>query len=252
MKLLRHPTTLKRIGMARFKIQSGGNEVKLNLLLVLLFCSLFLSLPLANAQSGDVSIGFGTVHDKATGSGIDTNTLESCSPSTDTTCAPTPHLSGFMLGFNGNYMFSKHFGAGAEVSFQPSQQKFVVLTPESVANGGGENIQSRITFYDFNGVYQPVKNKLAAVQVFGGLGGTNQRFYDNITILSAIGNSSSSTVLVTDNHFQLHAGIGVPFYFKHNFFIRPQFDIHYVPNFSQYSSDVVTQGMIWVGYTFGQ
>lgn len=226
--------------------------MKRTLLHSLLCCSLFLSLSSALAQSGsgDVSFGLGTVHAKASGSGVDPTTLFSCSPSADSSCVPTPHLSGVMMGFNGNYMFSKRFGAGGEVAFQPAKQNYAVLsveTPTSI----GENIQSRITFYDFNGIYQPVKNKRAAVQLFGGFGGTNQRFYDNLNVPSALGNSNASQVLTSANHFQLHAAVGVPIYVKDGFFVRPQFDIHYVPNFSQYGSDLVTQGMLWVGYSFG-
>jgi hypothetical protein len=50
------------------------------------------SAPLLCAQgSFDVALGFGTAHAKATGLGIDQNTLNSCAPSaTDLTCKATP------------------------------------------------------------------------------------------------------------------------------------------------------------------
>jgi len=226
--------------------------VKRTLLCLLLFSSLCLSLPLASAQSGDVSFGLGTVHDKATGSGLDTNSLLSCSPASDASCVLTGHLAGVMMGFNGNFMLTKKYGVGGDVVFQPARQNFAVLTPVSATNSQGENIQSRLTFYDFNGIAQPIKNKRLAVQVFGGFGGANLRFYDTLTGSSTIGSSNSSQYLSSANHFQLHAGVGVPFYFKEHFFVRPQFDIHYVPNLDQqYGRDIVTQGMVWVGYTFG-
>jgi hypothetical protein len=229
-------------------------EVKRSFLLLLLFCSLFLSLPFANAQSGavDLSFGLGTVHDKATGSGIDANSLLSCSPSTDSSCALTSHLAGVMLGFSGNYMLTKRFGAGAEVSFQPSKQNYAVLSQAS-ATSVGENLQSRLTFYDFNGIYQPVKTKRAALQLSGGIGGTNLKFYDNLSANNAlVGSFNSSSFLTSANHFQLHVAVAVPIYVKDHFFIRPQFDLHYVPNFIQYGRNSVVQGMVWVGYSFGE
>jgi hypothetical protein len=228
-------------------------EVKRTFLYLLLFCSLCLSAPLANAQIGgvDIAIGLGTVHDKATGSGVDANSLLSCSPATDSSCALTSHLAGVMLGFSGNYMLTKRFGVGAEVSFQPSKQNYAVLS-EASATTVGENLQSRITFYDFNGIYQPVKSKRAALQLSGGFGGTNLKFYDNISASNALtGSINSSSFLTSANHFQLHGGIAVPIYVKDHFFIRPQFDVRYVPNFTQYGSDLVTQAMVWVGYSFG-
>jgi hypothetical protein len=227
------------------------HEVKRTFLYLLLFSLVCLTPLLANAQIGavDVSFGLGTAHDKASGTGLDTNSLLSCSPATDSSCVLTPHLSGVMMGFSGDYMITKRFGAGAEVNFQPSKQNYAVLSP--VSSGFGENLQSRLTFYDFNGIAKPVRSKRAALELSGGFGGANMRFYDNVSTSTVLGNSNSSTALTSANHFQLHFGVGVPIYVKDHFFIRPEFDIHYVPNFSQYGSDVVTQGMVFVGYSFG-
>lgn len=220
-------------------------------LCLLVFGSLFLVLPWANAQAGavDVAIGFGTVHDKSNGTGLDYNDLSSCSVSTDPACSTSSsHLSGLMMGFTGDYMLRKHYGFGAEVSFQPAQQTYVSFN----AISPGESINSRMIFYDFNGVARPVSTKHAALQFEGGLGGANLRFYDNISGSSIVGNVNSSQYLSSSNHFQLHVSAEVPIYLKGGFFIRPQFDFHYVPNLNQqYNSDVVTQGMVYVGYSFG-
>ena len=222
-------------------------------LLVMLSCALFLSIPSAYAQaSGDISFGLGGVHDKATGNGltIDVNdNLDDCSPvDASAGCVGTSHLSGVMMGFSGNYMINRRFGAGADVTFQPSKQNYANIG--TLTGTAGEEIQSRLTFYDFNGVYQPVKTKLAAVQVLGGFGGANVKFYDSVSSSGTLGSANSSTQFSSANHFQLHAGVGVPIYFAHNFFVRPQFDIHYVHNFNQYGADLVTQGMVWIGYKF--
>jgi hypothetical protein len=227
------------------------HKVKRNFLYLLLFCTLCLS-PLV-AQKGTVDLGFGvgTVHDKATGTGIDANSLLGCTVATDPACVNTGHLAGVMMGFSGNYMLTKRFGAGAEVSFQPAKQDYAVLSTTANNAGVGETIQSRLTFYDFNGTARVASSKRAAVDVTGGFGGANLKFYDNINVASALGNSSQAQALTSANHFQLHAAVGIPFYVKDRFFIRPQFDIHYVPSFDQYGSNLVPQATIWVGYSFG-
>jgi len=55
-----------------------------------------------------------------------------------------------------------------------------------------------------------------------------------------------------ETHFQVHAGVGLSLFVTDHIFIRPQFDIHYVPSLTQqFNSNLVTAGMVWVGYNFG-
>lgn len=229
-----------------------GYGVKRVFLCLLVFGSLCLSLPFASAQTGsfDASIGFGSAHDKANGTGLDYNYLTSCTTSNDALCSsPSEHLSGLMMGFSGEYMLTKRYGVGADVTFQPTQHQYVSFNAVSP----GESIKSRMTFYDFDGIARPIRNKFAALQLNGGFGGANLRFYDNISGGGTLGSANSSQYFSSANHFQLHAGVAVPIYLKSHFFVRPEFDIHYVPNLSQqYDSDLVTQGMVWVGYSFGR
>jgi len=36
-------------------------------------------------------------------------------------------------------------------------------------------------------------------------------------------------------------------------FIRPQFDLHYVPGFTdQFGTTAVPAGMVWIGYSLGE
>ena len=63
---------------------------------------------------------------------------------------------------------------------------------------------------------------------------------------------ASCYFLLDANHFQVHGAVGVKLYVKGNLFIKPQFDIHYVTNFTdQFGRSWVPQGTIAVGYTFG-
>jgi hypothetical protein len=216
-------------------------------------------IPFAAAQSTfDFNIGFGAIQDKAATQGTDNTTLNNCTlgsgtnPVTGEACVATPSLSGFMLGFGGNLMLWKHFGVGAEVSIQPGKQNYLALPVFAGTGLTSDEIQSRVTFYDFNGIVQPVKSKKAALDISGGIGGANIKFYENQSASTALlGTQSQSQFAGSSNHFQVHGGVGVQIYLTDHFFIRPQFDIHYVPNLTQWGNKVVTQEMVWVGYSFG-
>jgi hypothetical protein len=207
------------------------------------------SIPLAHAQYGfDVGVGFGTMQDKASGNGLDyNNNLASCTVgSADPSCVATSSLSGFSMGVSGNVMAWKHFGIGGEVNFQPGKQNYLEL-PSSV----GVNFQSRMILYDFDGIYQPVRTKKVAFQVIGGVGGASLRYYETGATGSAIGPSNVTQYFGSNNHFQVHGGVAVQFYLTDHVFLRPQFDIHYVPNLTQFGSNLVTSETLWLGYTFG-
>ena len=202
--------------------------------LPLLFCISF-----ANAQSAlDVNLGFGTVHDKASGTGIDSTTGATCI--TGSGCVPTPALSGFFMGFGGTIMLSKHLGFSGEASLQPKKQDYSVL-------------QSRQIFYDVNGVFAPVNQKKVMVRLEGGVGGATTSF--SITQSSCVGTAvcqTQSQAYGSAKHFQIHAGAGVQVYVTEHVFIRPQIDLHYVPNFTnQFGSSMAPSAMVWIGYSLG-
>lgn len=210
------------------------------------------SIPFASAQSTfDINMGFGAVQDSKASLGIDQYSLNSCSIGSTTTCVSTPSLSGFMLGIGGNLMLWKHFGAGAEVSFQPAKQNYVAL-PVAGTGLSADEIQSRATFYDFNGIFVPVRAKKASLQISGGVGGMNLKFYENQSASTALtGNQNYNQYFGSSNHFQVHGGVGVQIYLTDHFFIRPQFDVHYVHNLSQYGRSTPVEAKVWVGYSFG-
>jgi hypothetical protein len=202
--------------------------------LPLLFC-----IPFAYGQSAvDVNLGFGTFHDKAAGSGIDSTTGLTCT--TGSTCALTPSLSGFFMGFGGAVMLNKHLGFGGEASLQPRKQDYA-------------GFQSRQIFYDVNGIYAPVNEKKVMVRLEGGIGGATTSF--SYTASSCVGTAvcqTQSQSVGSAKHFQVHAGLGVQLYVTEHVFIRPQFDLHYVPNFTnQFGSAVAPGAMVWIGYSLG-
>ena len=225
--------------------------------LPLFLLSAFL-IPPAHAQYGfDIGIGFGAMQDKAATGGIEgdetsLNFLGPCTPgSADPLCIAPKSLSGVGMAIGGNVMAWKHFGVGAEVTFQPGQQSYVNFPANALTGQPLLTIKSRTTLFDFNGIYQPVRTKKVAFQIAGGVGGANLRFYEAGQTGAAIGPSNFNEFFGSNNHFQVHAGVGVQLYITEHVFLRPQFDIHYVPNLSQFGRNLITSETVWLGYTFG-
>jgi len=220
-----------------------------------LLLALFCCMQYASAQSGfDINLGFGGIHDKANSGQID-QALLPCTGAGDPygPCVSTPALNGFMMGFGGDLMLWKKFGVGAEVAFQPAKQDYVNLNASAGSQGlTGLTLQSRVTLYDFDGIYEPVNTKKVALKLKGGIGGANIKFYESgSSTNSVIGNQNFSQYYASANHFNVHGGIGVQIYLTDHVFVRPEFDVHYVPNLTQFGSNVIVEGMAWIGYSWG-
>ena len=198
------------------------------LLALPLFCISF-----ASAQSQlDVNVGFGTKTASSSNEVFDTFG--------DGQLFRTPSLNSFFMGVGGAIMLNSKFGVGAQAMFQPHRPEYAGL-------------RIRNTFYDVHGIYQPISVKRAALQLRGGIGGTNSRFYFSDTGCSGFTGCSTYTQFAgSSNHFQIVGGVGVPLYITEKIFIRPQLDVHYVPNFFQYGSNFVPAATAWVGYTLGE
>lgn len=219
----------------------------LSILSLLLFC-----IPFADAQSSvDLNIGFGTARSKASGSGIDN--LYSAYPfgpcslgSGDPYCQPTSALSGFFLGFGADAMLWKRFGIGGEVSLQPVKPDYVPAWQQYPSL-----LQYRETFYDFNGIFAPVNEKRIVLKLEGGIGAakTGFSYNQNSCVGTAVVCSSSTQSIGSASHFQIHAGVGLQVFLTEHLFIRPQFDLRYVPGFTdQFGSSLVKGGMLWIGF----
>ena len=207
----------------------------------------FGSVQFASAQSAfDLNLGFGSFHDKASGAGIDnlnspTNAFGSCTPGTgDPYCQATPALSGFFLGFGGDLMLKKHYGVGGEWVLTPAKQDYGPLS-------------YRQHFIDINGIYAPIVQKKVVVKLMGGIGDAKTGF--SFTSSGCVGTAvctSQTQPVGSSNHFQIHAGAGVEIFLTDHIFVRPQFDLHYVPSFTdQFGSNVAVGGMVWLGYSWG-
>ena len=121
------------------------------------------------------------------------------------------------------------------------------------AKGAYGPLDYRQTFYDFNGIFVPLSEKRVSLQLQGGVGGARTGF--TVSQTSCVGASicTSQTVPVANNsHFQVHVGAGVSIFVTEHVFIRPQFDLHYVPGLTDvFGSNIVPEGTVWLGYSFG-
>ncbi len=229
--------------MTHFQIVEEITHMKRNCRCLLTLSLLLFCIPLANAQgSATIGVGGGSAHVKPSGAGLyNLNSpfaFESCTPGpSNPDCDATPGLNGFFFGISGDAMFSDRFGIGGEVTFLPAKGKYGPL-------------QFRQTFYDFNAIFAPINETRVVLKLMGGLGGARTSFYfdDTSCIGTAVCNTTTYNI-GSSNHFQLHAGAGVEIYVTKHFFIRPQFDLRYVPNFTdQFGSDLVPSGMFWIGF----
>jgi hypothetical protein len=201
----------------------------------------------ASAQTSfDVNIGFGSAWDSANSGGLDNanslNAFGSCTPnSLDTNCESLPKLNGFFLGFGGDLMLYKHLGAGFQATLQPTLQSYGPL-------------QYRQAFYDFDGIYAPINMKRVVLRFEGGVGAAHTGF--SINQSGCVGTavcSSYSQPIGTTNHFAVNVGVSAQLFVTDHIFIRPEFDYHYVPNFTnQFGSNSVPEAMVWLGYSFGE
>ncbi len=138
-----------------------------------------------------------------------------------------------------DYMFKPTIGFGGEYSFRFAQAPYAGLN-------------YRPKFYDFNAIWMPLgTSKQVAPEFQAGVGGASLSFYFPQQCINGIA-CSSSTYLVSSSHFQTHLSAGLRLYVKGGIFIRPQFDIHYVNNFYQFSSNWVPEYGAVIGYTFGR
>jgi hypothetical protein len=155
-------------------------------------------------------------------------------------------MGGVFGVFGADFMILPHLGFNGEYTFHFTQASYL-----NGNNALGVPINVRPAFYDFNAIYQPTSGDKHIVPVLeGGIGGAKLSFYGNSGAGTAF---SSSQYFLSSNHFQVHGGLGVKLYIKSDIFIKPQFDIHYVPHLTtQYGRDAVPQFTISIGYSFGR
>lgn len=188
--------------------------------------------PQMMAQSQvNVWFGGGTATDSSNGQSID--------PLGIGVFSPTPKMGGVFLDLGAGIMLTDHYGADFDLSWRAAQ-------------GGYAGVNYRPLFYDFNGVWQPLKSTRIVPEIDGGIGGMRLTYYVNQSACDQlVGCQSANYALESSSHFQLHLAAAVRFYVTPHIFVRPAIDAHWVNNFFQFGSDWVPEYTVSVGYSFG-
>lgn len=182
----------------------------------------------AQAQKVDVAFGVSTI--LAPGAGA-------CGSSCGNPYAPQSLAGGAYPGFSGDFLFWHNLGFGAEVFWRGSTSQ------NYVASELGSGVNFRPVFYNFNAVYAAKLAPHIAVELVGGIGGSDTHFSES----SLFGNSG---VLSTSDHFDADFGGGLKLYAHGGFFIRPEARVYLIHNETNYSANHATRVGVSLGYTF--
>jgi len=199
---------------------------------------------LASAQQGDVYIGGGTLlSSSASSSSLVTGTNCGVNSSGGFLC---PEKGGTYLNVGADVIFHKRMGVAFDVNWKAGQG--------SIGGPGGQPY--RPILWDFNGVYQPRLSKKVGVDLVGGIGWQNTRFYAYQANTSCLYFGACYT---SSNHFLIDLGAGVRYYFYGHAFVRPEVRYFYILNntdtsgstgFGFTSNNVIRVGAS-IGYTIG-
>ncbi|MFZ0761765.1 MAG: hypothetical protein WAM69_17605 [Candidatus Sulfotelmatobacter sp.] len=176
-------------------------------------------------QQGDIFLGGGT--------------LVSSSSTTVNSLLPA-EKGGTYLNLGGDAVFLKHhLGINVETAWRATQGFYAE----------GENYRPILT--DFNLLFQPHLGNKFGLDIMGGIGAADTRFYEPGASTPGYAN------YVGTDHFMQHFGGGIRYYVWHHVFVRPE--IHYyhiqnnnnVNNSGYFDSNNVFRVGASVGYTIG-
>jgi len=177
----------------------------------------------SNAQKIDLAFGVSTV------------TAPSAS-SADSSHSPVSLTGGTYPGVSGDVLFWHNLGIGAEIYWKASRSVYPALPTD---------VPYRPLFLDFNAVYSPKLASHTYLELLGGIGALDTRFY-----CQQCGNGFN-TNFSSDKHFMADFGAGIKFYPKGGFFVRPEAKLYLVNNNQLFSSPRITRFGLSLGYTFG-
>lgn len=187
-------------------------------------CAFLLVAALAHAQHDDLAVGGSILW----------------SPKNTTASGgflPPAEKGGTYPSISFQHFWDKHLGFLAEGSFRYKEGIYNSYQPY------------RPILYDLNAVYT---NRLAPKthgDFMAGVGGQTVLFYNSDSSCGLPGGGCRS--YVDANHFLLHFGVGVRYYFWRNFFVRPEAHYYIIPDNYEFHSDNVFRVGASVGYTFG-
>ncbi len=134
---------------------------------------LLASAPLMMAQQANLYFGVGTAVDSSNSQSLDL--LGTGTP------LGTPKMTGTFLSAGGGFMFTPHWGLGADLSWRAGQ-------------GDYAGLNYRPFFYDFNGIWQPIRAKRFVPEIQAGIGGVRVGFSANHAVLRSAGRLSAASI----------------------------------------------------------
>jgi hypothetical protein len=194
---------------------------------------LIASAPFVMGQTpqANLYVGLGTATDSSNGQTIDTFGTGDY--------LATPKLTGLFATVGGGFMVTPHYGVGAEINWRAGQ-------------GNYSGLNYRPIFYDFNGIWQPIKTKRFVPEIQAGLGGVALHFTENVAQCDAFAGCQTVNLgSESSDHFQVHFGVAARLYATPHIFFRPAVDVHWVNDFFQFGSNWVPEYTMGVGYSFG-
>jgi hypothetical protein len=180
------------------------------------------------AQEVAAYFGLGTAYVASNGTKIDTFG--------DGNLYKTPAMDGLFASLGASVFFTKRFGAGAELSWRPTE-------------GDYAGLKYRPSFASFDGIFRPSfgSTERLVPELHAGIGWTRVRydFNDPMTCDQVPGCPDTT-------HFQAHLGVAARWYANNHLFVRPAVDVHYVHNLFEFGSKWVPRFSVGVGYSFGR
>jgi hypothetical protein len=101
---------------------------------------------------------------------------------------------------------------------------------------------------DVNAVYARHADAKTSADLMAGIGVETLTFYNQFSHCLF----AACPTLISSNHFLLHAGGGLRYYFFGHFFARPEAHYYYVVGNSEFHSGNVLRLGASIGYTFGR
>ena len=180
---------------------------------------------LASAQQADVALGFGTV-------------MSPGAPACNNLTLVCPEKGGIYPTLGVDVIFHRRFGFGYDVAWRGGQ---------GVNTLSGQSYRPIIN--DFNAVFQPRLGKKAGLDLLGGIGFQDTRYYGYQPTYScyALGACFTSSF-----HLAADVGGGIRYYFWHHVFIRPEVRYYWIHNnTNDFTGNNIFRVGASLGYTLG-
>jgi hypothetical protein len=178
---------------------------------------------LGHAQQTDFAVGANAV-------------LSSTYNSASQTFLPPAEKGGTYASVSADILFKNRVGFNGEVAFRAKQGLY----------NGYQGF--RPVFYDFNGVLAPSLGRKVSAELMAGVGGESVLFYNRYATCNSKYYSGCLSH-ASSNHFMIHIGGGIRYYFWRSFFVRPEAHLYLIHNNVQFSSDYVGRVGVSIGYT---